>query len=354
MFSLFRGVPRATLLVTLSLLSSMLPLRAAQAGEVVTSIRPLGLIASALTDGITQPQVLLEDGASPHHYALRPSDMRKLTEARIVFWVGPELERFLEKPLARTEAITLALGESDAQHDEEHEDPESHQDQDAHEHEDHEHEDHAAHEHEDHEHEDHAAHEDEDQHEHADDHEEHEHDHGGMDVHPWLDPEKALLMAQKMYPALLEVYPEQHARLEANLAAFQAQMAEVEQQIRNQLADNQEQGFYVFHDAYSGFVEHFGLNQLGYFTVDPGRKPGARHLAEIRHQLEQNNAVCVLSEPQFRPDVVETITSGLPLNQGELDPLAIGRELTATAYGEFLLDLADRFDRCLQVPVDKE
>lgn len=349
MFSLSPFTSRVALVAALSLL---LPVRAAQASEVVTSIRPLGLIAAALTDGITQPDVLLEDGASPHHYALRPSDMRKLTEARIVFWVGPQLEQFLEKPLARTDALTLALGEKFEQpgeraHDEhDHEEDHDHAAHDEHDHEDD--HDHAAHDEHDHEDDhDHAAH-DEHDHEEDADHHGHDHDHGGMDVHPWLDPDKAGLMAQEMYQALVELYPEERAHLERNLAAFKAQMAEVDQQNRERLADNQDKGFYVFHDAYSGFVEHYGLKQLGYFTVDPGRKPGARHLAEIRSQLEANNAVCVLSEPQFKPDVVLAITRGLPLNQGELDPLAVGRELTATAYGEFLLDLGDRFDRCLQ------
>ncbi|HEY6612292.1 MAG TPA: zinc ABC transporter substrate-binding protein, partial [Pseudomonas sp.] len=41
--------------------------------RVLTSIKPLQLIAAAVQDGAGTPEVLLPPGASPHHYALRPS-----------------------------------------------------------------------------------------------------------------------------------------------------------------------------------------------------------------------------------------------------------------------------------------
>jgi len=297
--------------------------QAAESAAVVTSIRPLGLIAAALTEGVSEPDILLADGASPHHYALKPSDMRRLMEAKVVFWVGPALEQFLDKPLSRTEAQTLALLPSSAaaeEHDHEHE--EEHADEHADEH--------------DAEHEAEMAEGG------------HDHDHGGVNVHPWLDPITAVEMAQQMHRVLVEQFPEQQAKLDANLERFTGSMQQIDQQISAQLAPVRERGFFVFHDAYDGFVGHYGLNQLGYFTVDPARKPGAKRLAEIRHQLEEQSAVCVLSEPQFNVAVVDAITDGLNVRQGQVDPLAIGWNLSATAYGDYLLDLAERFKNCLE------
>ena len=46
--------------------------------DVVTSIRPLAFIAAGIADGVTETQVLLPDGASPHDYALKPSDLKKI------------------------------------------------------------------------------------------------------------------------------------------------------------------------------------------------------------------------------------------------------------------------------------
>ncbi|WP_188751914.1 zinc ABC transporter substrate-binding protein ZnuA [Marinobacterium zhoushanense] len=293
--------------------------------EVMVSIKPLGLIASAIADGVTQPAVLIEDGASPHHYALKPSAMRSLMEAKLVFWIGPDLERFLDKPLARTSAHTLALMPGAAQGAGEHEK---------------EHDEHG-----------HAAHEDEHDRvaetDHHDDESGHEHDHGGLDLHPWLDPFNALAMARAIHREMVALYPAQTERLDRNLARFEASIATTDRQIGEMLNPLRDRGFYVFHDAYTGFVGHYGLKQLGYFTLEPSQKPGARHLAEIRTRLESQQAVCVLSEPQFSGALVESVTSGLALNKGEVDPLAIGVRLTPSAYTEFMLDLARRFERCL-------
>jgi len=307
-------------------------------GEVMTSIKPLGLIAAAIGDGVSAPAILIEDGASPHHYALKPSAMRGLMDAKLVFWIGPELERFLDKPLARTSAHTLALiskGEHDAEgseHEHEH---------DEHDHDEHEHEHEHEAEHEEHD-ADHAAEPEHDEHEAGDGH-----DHGGLEVHPWLDPLDALEMARAMHREMVELYPDQRARLDSNLARFETSIKDTDRTIDEMLSPLRDRGFYVFHDAYSGFVEHYGLNQLGYFTLEPSQKPGARHLAEIRDRLEAQQAVCVLSEPQFSSALVESVTDGLALKRGELDPLAIGVVPSPDAYTEFMLDLARRFERCL-------
>lgn len=64
---------------------------------VVASLKPLGFIASAIADGVTTTEVLLPDGASEHDYSLRPSDVKRLQNADLVFWVGPEMEAFMAR-----------------------------------------------------------------------------------------------------------------------------------------------------------------------------------------------------------------------------------------------------------------
>jgi len=313
---------------TLTLLSALVLAPVAQATDVVTSIKPLQLITAALTEGITQPEVLLPAEGSPHHYALKPSDMRKLTDARVVIWVGPGLEQFMVRPLARTNAeiVTLrpdleAHGHEAVEHSEPHHDTG----------------------HDDHDHEVHDGEGAEESH----------HDHAaGDDPHIWLDPMTGLEIAQQILPVLQQALPEHAAQMQRNYEAFAIALQQKERAIAEQLAPYRDAGFFVFHDAYSGFVEHYGLNQLGYFTVDPARKPGARHLAEIRQQLEAAKAVCVFSEPQFTSAVVDAIISGLPIAQGELDPLARSISPGADGYLNYLQSLSDSFKRCLAKKTD--
>lgn len=70
--------------------------------DVLTSIKPLGFIANAITDGVTETKVLLPVTASPHDYSLKPSDVSQLQSAQLVVWVGDGLESFLEKSIEKT------------------------------------------------------------------------------------------------------------------------------------------------------------------------------------------------------------------------------------------------------------
>ena len=67
--------------------------------RVLASIKPVQQIAAAVLDGIDTPAALLPAGASPHSFALRPSDRRALASAERIYWVGPSLELFLQSTL---------------------------------------------------------------------------------------------------------------------------------------------------------------------------------------------------------------------------------------------------------------
>ena len=64
----------------------------AAAPRVVTSITPLQEITSALMAGVASPQTIIGDGASAHHFALRPSHMRLLQQADLVIWIDRHFE----------------------------------------------------------------------------------------------------------------------------------------------------------------------------------------------------------------------------------------------------------------------
>ena len=86
--------------VILSILSLLTFFSSANADtKVVASIKPIHSLASYLMDGIGKPDLKVDGYASPHGFALKPSHAKMLQEADIVFWVGEDLENFLEKPL---------------------------------------------------------------------------------------------------------------------------------------------------------------------------------------------------------------------------------------------------------------
>lgn len=82
--------------------------------NVVASIQPVHSLAAGVMQGVGEPRLLVIGGASPHHYSLRPSDARAIAEADVVFWIGPDLENFLVKPLtnAKSKVRSIALMEA--------------------------------------------------------------------------------------------------------------------------------------------------------------------------------------------------------------------------------------------------
>lgn len=278
--------------------------------NVVTSIKPLQLITQAVMGDLGQASVLIPPGASPHHYALKPSDRRALAKAELVVWIGPDLELFLEKVLENSKAEVLTLLPED-----------EHAGETA---------------------EEHAAHVEESE---GDDH--HGHNHGGVDPHLWLSPMEALRAAEQVSAKLAARYPEHKEQLARNLSEFSAELVRTDRQLQADLKPLQNKGFFVFHDAYDRFMDRYQLNMLGAFTVDPGRPVGTRHLSDIRAQLVADKAVCVFGEPQFKAAVVKSITEDLPVGYGELDPLALGVEVSTKGYTQYLRQLGDQVRSCL-------
>jgi len=285
---------------------------------VVASIKPLGFIASAIADGVTDTQVLLPDGASEHDYSLRPSDVKRLQNADLVVWIGPDMEAFMTKSVQGTpeaKKVTIAdlakvkpllqKGSDDDgdEHDHDHDDGEN---------------------------------------------SDHHHHHGDYNMHLWLSPEIAQASAVAIHEKLVELMPQSRAKLDANLQAFEAQLAATDKQVGTELAPLKGKGYFVFHDAYGYYEKHYGLTPLGHFTVNPEIQPGAQRLHEIRTQLVEQKATCVFAEPQFRPAVVEAVARGTSVRMGTLDPLGTSIKLGKESYSQFLTQLANQYASCLK------
>ncbi|MEX3072578.1 zinc ABC transporter substrate-binding protein ZnuA [Vibrio alginolyticus] len=274
----------------------------AHAVTVLTSIKPVQMITMELTEGVTKPDVLLQTNASPHDYALRPSDVKKVAMADLFIWYGRDLEPFLEKVVTgKGNVLTvssipdLSLREFDSEHS--------------------------------HGHDGHA--------------------HGSYDPHFWLGVETVQQVANTITDKLVEVDPDHAARYVANLKKFTEQLKTTDAELKQKLTPFTNSGYFVFHDAYGYFEEQYNLNQLGHFTVSPDRKPGAKTLIEIRKKLSSGDVACVFSEPQFTPAVVESVMRGSQVAKGELDPMGSEIEVKAGSYFMFLHMMADSFTQCL-------
>ncbi|WP_421951932.1 zinc ABC transporter substrate-binding protein ZnuA [Pelagibacterium sp.] len=302
------------------------------APNVVATIKPLHSLVAGVMDGVGSPELLIEGAASPHGFSLRPSDAGKLESADLVFWIGQDLETFLDGPLDTLAANATKIEMMDIEgvnilELREGGLFEAHSDGD-------EGEDHAEDEHEDHAHEE------------SDDHAE-EHDHAHGDAHIWLDPQNARIMVTAIADALIAADPENAQTYDANGQALAARIDTLQAEIDTRLEPARGQSFFVFHDAYHGFEQSFDIEATGSFTVNPEIAPGAGRLTEIRAVVEQQGAACLFAEPQFSPQVIETIAEGTGARIGTLDPLGADIADGPDLYFTLMNAMADNLLDCL-------
>ena len=268
--------------------------------QVVSSIKPIQLIVAEITHGVADSQALLGANASPHDYALKPSDVRTLDSADLVVWFGHDLEPYIAS-IMKGKSNSFEVSKIDGIEFREYEDAQAHDG----------------------------------------------HDHGSTDAHFWLGINPTRQFAQALTQRLSEIDEDNAAQYAQNLQEFEIQLTKTEQAIAEELTSVKGEGYYVFHDAYGYFESHFGLNQLGHFTVSPERKPGARTLITIRTALKEQPVACVFQEPQFTPAVIESVTRGSDVEIGTLDPLATTVETGPGAYFVFLEQISASFTECL-------
>lgn len=286
--------------------------------KVVVSVLPVHSLASALMRGVGDAHLLVQPGQSPHGGALKPSQIRMLNSADLIIWVGPALERALEKTIANARQarvitlmenteITLLPGRRGGVW--------------------------AWHEHE---------------HGHA---QERAPTRAGTprdwraDPHLWLSVANARAIVRIVARALADLDHANRDRYASNARDLLTRLTRLRQTLRARLRAV-DSPYVVFHDAYQYFENEFDLRPAGALTVSPDRPPGARRIRQIQRAIAARNVRCVFSEPQFQPRLAAALAADAVA--GVLDPLGAELKPGPEAWFELMRGLADALAECLE------
>jgi zinc transport system substrate-binding protein len=254
---------------------------------------------------------LIQGNQSPHDFSLKPSDMLMLQHADLVIWVAPEVEaslaRLFEKgnfngrfmALTRMEGLQGVPARRGVEW---------------------------------------SSGTTEHHHSQATD----------IDSHIWLSPEVALHIVSQVTELLCEMDRANADLYRHNSRQLSQRLEQLDAELASILSPVKDRPYVVFHDAYHYFEQRYGLNVVGSVSVSPERKPGARHIHELRSKITRLQARCIFSEPQFRPKLVETLIEGSDAKAGQLDPLGCDLDAGPDAYFLLMRRLADNIVECLQ------
>ena len=299
--------------------------------RVVADIAPIHSLVSMVMDGVGQPQLLVPQNISPHHYSMRPSEASALQEAQLVVYVGHDMSPWLEPVLQTlaTSASALDLSNVDnvmqlsyregqifADHDEAgHDDHDSHDDHDE------------------------VGHDDHEAHAH--------HDHGGIDPHMWLDPMNAKLWLYAIAAELIRIDPENKDRYNENARSSSLAITLAMAQAEDHLASGNGNGFLVYHDAYHYFEKRFNRDAVGTISAGDASKPSAKRLSELKALFGTQGISCVLTEPQHSSKIVDSVFGGFKPTIGVVDPIGIDLELGSNLYPQLLENIALSIAQCV-------
>lgn len=267
------------------LLACVWPGLSSAAPSIAVTIKPLYLIAAAVTNGITQPDVVWAQGQDPHHVSLRPSERRMLGAADVVLWTGPMLERPLADLVGELDASVLTvqtltdltLIDVDGQ----------------------------------------------------------------LDPHVWVDTGNARAIAAALADTLAKLDPANANRYAANRASFDAALDALDAELERNFAGSEARAWSVYHHALRYLERALGLQPPVMLADSENNAPGLRTAVRVREQLQQQGITCMLAEPGVNHDEIQTmlglsgfrvVDANVMNNAGAADYVAYMRALAATLH----------------------
>jgi len=289
--------------------------------KVVVSIKPFHSLVSSVMQGVSEPALLLNGNNSPHTYSLRPSAAVKLQNADLVFWGGENLEGFLAKPIHSLAAGARVVSFEDTPglllrpfrsvKEWQELDPESKNDQD-----------------------------------HVKNREINRLP--GNDPHIWLDPLNAQKITQYLVQILSEFDPEKSQTYHSNGKKTILRLSVLNIQLETKMSSVSSKSYIVFHDAYQYFEKRYQLNPIASVTVSSGTSTSVGRLIEIRKKIKIKKVLCIFTEPQFSPKLVQTVISGTAVKKGILDPIGTSISPGPEMYFTLLNNISHSISNCFK------
>ncbi len=284
---------------------------AAEVPAVAVDIPPVYSLVDRVMGELGAPDLVIQPGASPHGYAMRPSEAEALARADVVFWVSDDLTPWLARArqsLAEG-ALKMELMETPGTLRLEYRQGATF-----------------------------------DAHDHA-------HDHGhareGLDPHGWLDPVNAQAWLEAIAESLADLDPGNADVYRQNAAEGRAELETQIDELDDRLDDAGDARFILFHDAYQYFESRFDVPAAGAIALGDASDPSPARIREIQGRVAELDVKCVFREPQFNPALVESVFEGTGVETSiVIDPLGVDLPLGADLYPQLLRQLADGVTRC--------
>lgn len=273
--------------------------------RIVVSIKPLHSLVLQLTAGVSEPQLLLDQQQSPHHFQLRPSQQRMLERADLFIYSSESIEGYVKRLKDASPHLTFIEASAlNGIH------PLKTRMLD-----------------------DHHAH-------HADE----------VDGHIWLSIENTKVIVQQITTQLIKRDPEHQQAYKNNLASLVTQLDKLKSENQQLLSNHREQAFMVYHDALQYFEVENQLSGAHFITTTPEFTPGIKRIKTLKKQIHDQKIRCIFYEPPGIPPMLKTLIEESNAKLAAIDPAGTQIPAGPGQYFQLMQQMASTLHECLAGP----
>ncbi|CAK8163064.1 Zinc ABC transporter substrate-binding protein [Candidatus Xenohaliotis californiensis] len=266
----------------------------ANSNAIVATIKPLhSLVQGVLGD--TEKAGLIINNNSPHNPNLKPSKIKLISNAKIIFGIDETLEPFLKTINPNKKILMLQssmINKLNCRNN--------------------------------------------------------CHKSNNTDVHIWLSTTNAQSMVKIIYSTLAIINPHREKIYDENTKKILKKIEDLDNKINSQLQAIKNKPFLVFHDAYQYFEKQYNLSSLGFIHQNPNTSLSIQHIKQIRKTINNNDKICIFSEPQFSKKITVLLSESTKNTKiGVLDPIGANLIPGENLYFDLLEDVSNNLLRCL-------
>jgi len=296
------------LLLGLTFLLSFNNVGAQSTPNVVVSIKPIHSIVSALMEGVSRPQLLLESSDSAHTFHLKPSQLNLLSNADLVITIGDGFETGLKKTLRNIKVGShIVVSEIDGLHLYDFRNVDINE-----------------------------MNKDE------------KDKHTDNDLHLWLDIDNMQKTAQYISEQLIKIDPNNRNTYETNLVKIHSRLNKLKSELQQQLAPFRSERYAIFSDTLQYFEKSFHFQKPVIITPYHGARLSIHRTLEARNKMKDLKIKCLLYGPENTSKKVNVLSEGLPIKALRIDILGAKLNAGSDQYFNLMKGLSSQLVECLE------
>ena len=147
-----------------------------------------------------------------------------------------------------------------------------------------------------------------------------------VNSHLWLDPVRAVRMAENIAAGLVRLMPEEESVISANLQDYRSRLETLDQQLREGLEDLPRRDIVTFHEAFPYFAAAYGLHVVAVVNREPGEVLTPAQMSVLVREIIRLGNPPLFVEPQYTDLSAQTLSRETGSSVWSLDPMVTGPE----------------------------